>query len=45
MIPNQKCDLRFESSVISYGSKTMIRLKCKDGQFESSVISYGSKTL
>ena len=36
--------LRFESSVISYGSQTAIK---KDGQitgFESSVISYGSQT-
>ena len=37
-------NLRFESSVISYGSKTnMLKLKIFRW-FESSVISYGSKT-
>ena len=36
--------VQFESSVISYGSKTVSN--CLDGlvKFESSVISYGSKT-
>ena len=37
--------LRFESSVISYGSKTTRALKKQPLEFESSVISYGSKTL
>ena len=35
---------RFESSVISYGSKTFPTKGRHLGQFESSVISYGSKT-
>ena len=34
----------FESSVISYGSKTSLWLGKKPPLFESSVISYGSKT-
>ena len=34
----------FESSVISYGSKTFRLLKSSLPKFESSVISYGSKT-
>ena len=34
----------FESSVISYGSKTKAALLQAFPQFESSVISYGSKT-
>ena len=34
----------FESSVISYGSKTKTALTAADLPFESSVISYGSKT-
>ena len=37
--------MEFESSVISYGSKTRLkRLRNQQG-FESSVISYGSKTV
>ena len=36
--------LKFESSVISYGSKTVTSLAKKSLVFESSVISYGSKT-
>ena len=36
--------LKFESSVISYGSKTDIFQNKKYHWFESSVISYGSKT-
>ncbi len=35
----------FESSVISYGSKTLIFMFLELAKFESSVISYGSKTL
>ena len=35
----------FESSVISYGSKTEFGFGKERLQFESSVISYGSKTL
>ena len=35
---------KFESSVISYGSKTERNLAQKQIKFESSVISYGSKT-
>ena len=38
-------NLRFESSVISYGSKTLYICQFADSVFESSVISYGSKTL
>ena len=34
----------FESSVISYGSKTLTSLPEESYWFESSVISYGSKT-
>ena len=34
----------FESSVISYGSKTIILKVRSIRKFESSVISYGSKT-
>ena len=34
----------FESSVISYGSKTKTRAMAYNHWFESSVISYGSKT-
>ena len=34
----------FESSVISYGSKTQTEYKRDELPFESSVISYGSKT-
>ena len=34
----------FESSVISYGSKTYLYISNEDLKFESSVISYGSKT-
>ena len=37
-------DLRFESSVISYGSKTSESAFTPVTSFESSVISYGSKT-
>ena len=37
-------NLRFESSVISYGSKTPHNLEESLTSFESSVISYGSKT-
>ena len=35
----------FESSVISYGSKTCIKKQWDINMFESSVISYGSKTV
>ena len=35
---------RFESSVISYGSKTPFGTIAVNVAFESSVISYGSKT-
>ena len=35
----------FESSVISYGSKTIWKLRQYLIGFESSVISYGSKTV
>ena len=35
----------FESSVISYGSKTGFRYLLSKQWFESSVISYGSKTM
>ena len=38
-------NLRFESSVISYGSKTQIMILQLHYLFESSVISYGSKTM
>ena len=34
----------FESSVISYGDKTLACMQRKPMQFESSVISYGDKT-
>ena len=37
--------LRFESSVISYGSQTIILEVHHNRQFESSVISYGSQTM
>ena len=40
---NSNC--KFESSVISYGSKTAIVADMHDNRFESSVISYGSKTI
>ena len=36
--------LRFESSVISYGSQTRTKRKERQSKFESSVISYGSQT-
>ena len=36
--------LRFESSVISYGSETVRHWKACRDVFESSVISYGSET-
>ena len=36
--------MTFESSVISYGSKTNAKEASKRLAFESSVISYGSKT-
>ena len=36
--------LEFESSVISYGSKTSKNAGKVRARFESSVISYGSKT-
>ena len=36
--------LRFESSVISYGSQTNLMLRLMSTVFESSVISYGSQT-
>ena len=36
--------LRFESSVISYGSETTTVWWTKRWMFESSVISYGSET-
>ena len=35
---------KFESSVISYGSKTKTFQRTNNKRFESSVISYGSKT-
>ena len=37
-------NLRFESSVISFGSKTPETTAMKNDVFESSVISFGSKT-
>ena len=37
--------LQFESSVISYGSKTANPDGSSNAKFESSVISYGSKTV
>ena len=37
--------LRFESSVISYGSQTTADLGFINAPFESSVISYGSQTV
>ena len=37
-------DFKFESSVISYGSKTDTDGSVNAQSFESSVISYGSKT-
>ena len=37
--------MQFESSVISYGSKTPTAKHFPPIWFESSVISYGSKTL
>ena len=37
-------NLRFESSVISYGDKTAQNPLCQLQAFESSVISYGDKT-
>ena len=37
--------IRFESSVISYGSQTAATIYCHHHSFESSVISYGSQTL
>ena len=37
-------NLRFESSVISFGSKTLLRPRANIYAFESSVISFGSKT-
>ena len=36
--------LRFESSVISYGSQTYLQSLISSATFESSVISYGSQT-
>ena len=36
--------LRFESSVISYGSQTKFSFSTATDRFESSVISYGSQT-
>ena len=36
--------LRFESSVISYGSQTKLAAGEPLPEFESSVISYGSQT-
>ena len=37
-------NLRFESSVILYGSQTHALIAQADGAFESSVILYGSQT-
>ena len=37
--------IRFESSVIPYGSKTLRVLFAVSSLFESSVIPYGSKTI
>ena len=37
--------LRFESSVISYGSQTEHANDHHQNEFESSVISYGSQTV
>ena len=36
--------VKFESSVISYGSQTLLPSQTRDALFESSVISYGSQT-
>ena len=36
--------MKFESSVISYGSQTYVGFLCVYCTFESSVISYGSQT-
>lgn len=36
-------NLRFESSVISYGSQTALHTQSHNFRFESSVISYGVK--
>lgn len=41
---NIKDPYEFESSVISYGSKTTCSERLQGSSFESSVISYGSKT-
>ena len=37
--------VKFESSVISYGSETICIEKTPPNLFESSVISYGSETM
>ena len=39
-----KYNLKFESSVISFGSKTKLYIDISSEEFESSVISFGSKT-
>ena len=39
-----KYHVKFESSVISYGSQTLHKLGRLTLEFESSVISYGSQT-
>ena len=36
--------LRFESSVISYGSESVTATQLSEELFESSVISYGSES-
>ena len=38
-------EVAFESSVISYGSQTHLKLIKVSQEFESSVISYGSQTI
>ena len=42
--PTSVSNFSFESSVISYGSKTFCQVVTLKEAFESSVISYGSKT-
>ena len=37
--------LKFESSVISYGSEAIYAIFCSSDWFESSVISYGSEAI
>ena len=42
-IVGKLCEIQFESSVISYGSKAFNITENGFSRFESSVISYGSK--